>query len=426
MSVVHVNNKKLNRFVFGITSLLGGVGLSLLICFVLFPPGHTKENLVPHESARHQLLSTYDLDQSPAPTPPALVDIIELTDSTERRFALYQLLENKSGAQVADLLRSTFLASISENVHPVQRLLFSELSHLDPAKALERIWETERARWGTLLEIVATQWSSIAPSEALLAFSSLPQPWKGKAIRTVFQHQRSLNKEELEEVAESLNITDYYVQWAVEVELAHVIDEPRTAFNLVLETDISDFQKRTMLRMITRSWIDRESTENIGSMLSLVDEVFNGNQYYFWSVIVADIAASAPQVAWEQLLSLSEDTQARITSRVFRTWANQDPLSAIKAITTKEYMDSQKSEVKWLLMFWVGALSGQVLEHIDLVPEDFRSFVVNEAIRSRAQSLSPSEALDLLAQFRQRGVNTSEATTTFVSNWSQSDPSAAG
>lgn len=405
--------------------MLGGAGFSLVICFVLFPPDQIKENTVPDESASLQTLSADGYDQNPVKYPSDLVDIVALAGSTERRVALYRLLENKSGAQVADLLRSTLSASNSENVYPVQRLLFSELSRLDPAKVLELIWETERARWGTLLEIVATQWSSIAPSEALQVFSSLPEPWKGKAIRTVFQHQRSLSEEELEEVAESLNITDYYVQWAVEVELAHVIDEPRTAFNLVLETDISDFQKRTMLRKITRRWIDRESTENIGSMLSLVDEVFNGNQYSFWSVIVADIAASAPQVAWEQLLSLSEDTQARITSRVFRSWANLDPISAIQAITTKEYMESQKSEVKWLLMGWVFALSGQVLEQIDLVPEDFRSFVVNEAIRVRANSLSPSEAFDLLEQFGQRGINTVEATTTFVINWSQSDPTAA-
>lgn len=420
-----MNNKKLIRFVFGITSLLGGAGFSLVICFVLFPPDQIKENTVPDESASLPTLSADGYDQNPVKNPSDLVDIVALAGSTERRVALYRLLEKKSGAQVTDLLRSTLSASNSENVYPVQRLLFSELSRLDPAKALELIWETERTRWGSFLEIVATQWSSIAPREALRTFSSLTEPWKGKAIRSVFQHQGSLSKEELEAVAESLNIIDYFVRWAVEAELAHVMDEPGIAFNLVLETDISDFQKRTMLRMITRSWIDRESTDNIGFMLSLVDEVFNDEPYYFLSAIVADIAASIPKIAWEQLLSLSEDTQERLTSRVFRSWANQDPISAIQAITTKEYMESQKSEVKWLLMGWVFALSGQVLEQIDLVPEDFRSFVVNEAIRYRAQSLSPSEALDLLEQFEQRGINTFEATATFVINWSQTDPTAA-
>ena len=420
-----MNNTKLNRFVLGITSLLGGAGFSLVICFGLFPPDQKKENTVPDESASLQTLSAEGYDQNPVKNPSDLVDIVALASSTERRFALYQLLEDKSGSQVAELLRSTFSFKTSKNLFSVQRILFSELSRLDSAKALELIWEAERARWGSLLEIVATQWSSIAPGEALQAFSSLTEPWKAKAIRTVLQHQGSLNEEELEEVAQSLNITDYYVLWSLEDKLAQVMDEPRTAFNLVLETDISDFQKRTMLRKIARRWIDSESTDNIGSMLSLVDEVFNDKPYSFWSAIVADIAAANPQVAWEQLLSLSEDTQARITSRVFRSWANQDPISAIQAITTKEYMESQKSEVKWLLMGWVFALSGQVLEQIDLVPEDFRSFVVNEAIRYRAQSLSPSEALDLLEQFEQRGINTFEATATFVINWSQTNPTAA-
>ena len=137
-----MSNTKLHRFVFGITSLLAGAGFSLLICFVLFPPDRIKENTVPDESAPLQTLSTDGFDQNPVKNPSDLSDIVALAGSAERRFALYQLLEDKSGSQVAEFLRSTFLFKTSKNLFPVQRILFAELSRLDSAKALELIWET--------------------------------------------------------------------------------------------------------------------------------------------------------------------------------------------------------------------------------------------------------------------------------------------
>ena len=405
--------------------LTGGIGLGLLLSFLLLPPNQSIESWSSNESTLHPPLTNSLSSGALASVPRDLSEIIGLQSVVDRRLALNQLLEGKGAKQIADLLSHTFTLELAENLHSVQHLLFSELARLDSEKALELIWETERVRWGTLLEIVAIQWSAIAPRKALRAFSSLSEPWKGSAIKIVLHHQGSLTEAELTEIVESLDITDYFDQWVFEAEFVNVIDEPSNAFNLVIEANVSVLQKQIALQKITRRWIARESEDNIGSMLRLVRELFTQRSYTLWRPVVDEIFASNPKIAWDQLLSLPEDTQEAFRQVAFRALADEDPINAIRTITSEEYMESMKSEVKYLLITWVNVLSGQVLEHMELVPEDFRSSVARDSVYRVAENLPPSEVLDLLAQFRQLGINTHEATGSFAYIWSRRDPEAA-
>ena len=120
-----------------------------------------------------------------------------------------------------------------------------------------------------------------APKRALNAFASLNEPWKGRAIKTFFQYQNSLDETELAELADSLNLTNYFEHWAYEIELAKVLHEPRSAFNLTLEAGISAFQKNRVLSRITRHWIEQTSTDDIRAKLNLVFEVL-GDTWGIW------------------------------------------------------------------------------------------------------------------------------------------------
>ncbi|MXZ43828.1 MAG: hypothetical protein F4Z01_02455 [Gammaproteobacteria bacterium] len=416
---------KKKKWVLLLISLTGGIGLGLLLSFLLLPANQASERRSSNESTLHPPLTNSLSSAELTSVPRDIPEIIGLQSVVDRRLALNQLLEGKDAKQIADLLSHTFTLELAESLFSVQHFLFSELAHVDSEKALELIWETERVRWETLLEIVAIQWSAIAPREALRAFSSLREPWKGNAIKTVLHHQGSLTEAELAEIVESFNITEYFDQRFFESELGKLIDEPKNAFNLVIEADVSDLQKQTALQTITRRWIERESEDNIGSMLRVVRELFTQRSHTLWRPVVDEIVASNPKIAWDQLSSLPEEIQQAFRHVAFRALADEDPINAIRTITSEEYMESMKSEVKYLLITWVNVLSGQVLEHMELVPEDFRSSVARDSVYRVAENLPPSEVLDLLAQFRQLGINTHEATGSFAYIWSRRDPEAA-
>ena len=416
------NQKQLVLLLIGLTS---GIGLGLLISFVLFAPNQASERWSANDSTLRPALTNGLSTGDVASVERDIADIIELESALDRRSALYRLLEGKRTTEISELLSLTLKLERTQNLYAVQHLLFVELALLDPRKSVELVWETERVRWETLFDLVASYSSSVDPEEALRVFSTLSEPWKGRLISVVFQNQQRLTEAELAAIAEALDITDAYNTWITEIKLNEVIDKPRVAFDLVLTADIPDFQKKKFLSRVTSRWIERDGTGSISSMLSLVYEEFADKKSTYWRTVVSEIAATDPHIAWEQLTSLSVEVQRLFNDVIFEAWVEKDPSAAIQAITSHEYLNSMMSDFSSMLEPWIQAVSDEILEHIDLVPPDFQIFAIRFAINHLAQHVPPEEVIELLAQFRQRGFNTLQATDAFVRIWSQKDPLSA-
>ncbi|MCY3540956.1 MAG: hypothetical protein OXH31_03495 [Gammaproteobacteria bacterium] len=194
----------------------------------------------------------------------------------------------------------------------------------------------------------------------------------------------------------------------------------------MVAADISDFQKKKSLSRVSSRWIEREGTDSISSMLSLVYEEFADTKSIYWRSVVAEIAAKNPDVAWEQLTSLSVEVQKLFNDVIFEALVKQDPSAAIEAITSQAYLNSMTpDEISSLLEPWIHAVSDKIFEHIDLVPADFHIPAIRFAAMHLAQHVPPEEVIELLAQFRERGFNTLQATDVFVQIWSRQDPLAA-
>lgn len=361
---------------------------------------------------------------SQQPAPINLATVIELESPTERRIALYQLLGNKTGGQVEELLRQSLRLDYTKNLYSVQRLLFAELARIVPEKSLGLVWETARTRWKTLLNTVAIHWSSVAPEEALQTFSLLDEPWKSQAIKTVFHHQGQLSDDQIAEIAESFHFTAYLAAWNFDTQLEAVIDAPRTAYKLAIEANTSEFHKRSMFLDITNRWIERAGTDDISAMLSLAYEIVNESRG-LWIPVVTAIAAMNPELAWEQLSSMPTDVQRQFKRYVFKVWVEHDPKTAIQTITTKEYVDAEGSDFYSLLIPWIRAEADRLLENLELVPENFKIPAINLAVDHLAKSSPPSEVIELLAQLKLQGHITDDATEEFVRIWSLDDPIAA-
>lgn len=407
-----------------VISLTIGIGLGLLVSFLLFPPHDTSVQSSPQETTTSQFAPVETDSQESDPVPTDVVEIVQLEKVTEQRIALYRMLENKNGEQIAELLGRTFTIESTESLYSAQRILFAELARVEPEKALELIWEMERARWRTLLDEIAIHWGLIAPKEALKAFAALKEPWRGRATKTVFEHQRSLNEKELAELTDSLDNTEQFLLWKYEIELAAVIDEPRKAFDLSLKADISYLDKSKMLTEITNRWLERTGTDNISTKLDLVFEVFADASVYS-STVVTEIAKLNPSFVWEQVTAMSLEKRHRFCGPVFTVWAESDPYAAIQVIENREYMAEMESYHYSFLRTWVLAVADTFLEHVELIPEADKIQAIRIAVEHLAHGSPIHEVLELLAQLRTRGLNTFEATDSFVGIWSRQDPRAA-
>ena len=101
---------------------------------ILFPKNDTNVQSPSQEVTTVPSAAVETDSQESDSVPTNLVEIAQLEKVTEQRIALYQLLDNRNGAQVAELLGSTLTFDSSENLYSAQRILFAELARIDQQK----------------------------------------------------------------------------------------------------------------------------------------------------------------------------------------------------------------------------------------------------------------------------------------------------
>lgn len=409
-----------------LTLLVGltiGVSIGLLACFIVRPFVPVQDSL--HDFVQSSTQPEFVLNDTYSSTQISVSTLLDIADPSVRRRTLYNSLETIEDERVTNFLRNSLNREEVQRSYPVQKLLFTELTISDPYAALEVLSDVHYSLWEPFLNILAINWSVSKPEDALIAFSTLEEPWKSQAIQGVLQSQKSLSTQELEEIADSLELTNQLSRWHYEAELVNVIDDPRTAFTLTLEAELSDFQKQRYLFEITNQWCEQEIEQDIRSMLGLVFDVF-ANVWHLWNPIVERISRDDPAEAWDQLLTMPLETQKLFSNAVVATWVESDPVAAVQAITVPKYIASlEPYELLLPLRTWAYAIADNILEYIELVPADYQISVVNDAIEYLAHSSSPTIVLELLEQLRQQGINILEATNVFVKEWSQIDPLAS-
>ena len=412
-------------FVLTLVGLIVGVVLGLLVAFLFLPPTDSQAGTTPRAEENLPSSDKDNDNQNTASGPTNLDSILKLDTASARRLALYELIEQKSGEQIADLLRQSFAIGTNKHLPSIQRLLFAGLARLNPELSLEVVWQSERSHWDKFFNVVFEEWAKSDPQLAAYSGTELWEPWKSKAFRTIFQTRKDLSDAERLELAETYGATRVLNELTVEKQLDEVLDEPKAAFELILQADIPVFRKSEMANWITARWIERAGEDNIGSMLSLVHKTFTEEQYP-WRLVVAKLAANDPKLAWEQLSTLSLDAQKMLNDEVFKAWVEQDPTSAIHALNESEYMSAETWEVNSLYAAWARAVWHQLPEKIHLVPDTYRTNMLTQVVRELlADHEEPSDIFEQLKEIHSMGVNTTRTLETYFLYLSNIDPATA-
>ena len=414
-------------FVLTLVGLIVGVVLGLLVAFLFLPPTDSQAGTTPRAEENLPSSDKDNDNQNTASGPTNLASILKLDTASARRLTLYELIEQKSSEQIADLLLESFAIGTTKHLPSIQRLLFAALARLNPELSLELVWRSERSHWDEFFTVVIEDWASADPQHAMRTSAELGEPWKSKSFRTIFRTRQDFSDAELLEFAETYAATRVLNELTVETQLDEVLDEPKAGFELILQADIPTFRKSEMVNRIADRWIEREGVDNIRSMLSLVHETFFEEQYEQdqWRSVVSKLAVNDPKLAWEQLSTLSMDAQKMLNDEVFKVWVKLDPDSALNELNESEYMVQESEELRKLYATWAIAVWEQLPEKIDLVPESHRANMLIPAVRNLVRLIEPSELLDQLNQIQSAGVNTQDTLEIYFFWLSTHDPVAA-
>ena len=364
------------------------------------------------------------------PIPPTDLASVFVQDSTtERRLALYQLLEGKKSRQIAELIEESKRFENEKHLATILRVLFSAFARLNPEQSLELVWETDRVHWNEFFSTIVKEWASLDPKNAMEISSELTEPWKSKAFRIVFQTLDDFSSDELEELAESYGASAILAELSYSAQLDKVMDDPELAFELVLQADIPDSRKSEMVSLITERWIARDGTDDLSSMLSLVHEVFtrqrSTRQPSQLRQVVSLLVKTNPRRAWDKLATLPLEAQKMLNDEVFKVWVKQDPSGAIATLNDTDYMSSEGFEPSALYAAWAVEVWDQLPEKINLVPDDYKANVLSISVRNLSTKLAPVDLLTQLEKIQSNGVSTTRAREQFLLDWGRADPDAA-
>ena len=399
--------------------LLIGIGAGIVVSILLFPSN--RDEHVPNTNTPIDESSDSELSNKPPNQQIDLTSVLELDVATDRRLAVYGLLEGLSAEAITDLVKHSFTLDSAEHLVSIQGLLFSELAHVVPKLSLELVWERPLAQQYEFFTIAITEWASTRPEAAMQFASTLAEPWKSHAFRNILQTQRDHSDEEL---AEKFGASAILTELSYKSRLEDVIDEPRVAFELALSADVPESQRAEMISLTTERWLNDGSTNSITWMLDLVHEVF-AEERYQWRTVIAKLAASNPRFVWDELSTMSLDVQKRFNDEVFAAWVEQSPIEAIEVLNYSDYMSAETYELPSLYSQWARFNSDDLLDHITLIPEDYRAGALRSATRHMADKLSSTEILTRLDQFKSMGIKTKEATDAFLRIWTQREPEQA-
>ena len=416
--------KELRRHPFVLTStgLVVGIGAGIVVSYLLFLSNSDEQLPRANDPLTASLDSVRSDNQSNSQID--LASVFKLDTASARRIAVYRLLKGQSAQQIAKSLRDTFKLDKVKHLNSVQNLFFTVLARLDPDLALELVWETQRENWDVHLTVVFEDWAGADPRMAMQSAKQMHEPWKSKAFRTILQTRQDLSDAQHLELVESFDALASLNEMTFETQIEEVIDEPRKAFELILQAHISESRKSELIALITERWIERGNIDNIASMLGMVHEVFLWDQYQ-WRSVVSRLTATDPKLVWEQLATLSLDAQKMLNDEVFKAWVKQDAMAAIDAINESEYMSKESGELSLLYAAWASAVWHQLPEKIDLVPIDYRTGMLTSVVRDLAPRIEPSDLLKQLDQIQRKGVNTKSTLEVYLRQLSYQDPAIA-
>ena len=123
-----------------LSGLVVGIGLGLLVAFLFLPPADSQTVTTPRAEENLPSSDKDNDNENIASGPTNLASILELDTASARRLALYELIEQKSGEQIADLLLQSFAIGTTKHLPSIQRLLFAALARLNPELSLGHLY----------------------------------------------------------------------------------------------------------------------------------------------------------------------------------------------------------------------------------------------------------------------------------------------
>ena len=304
--------------------------------------------------------------------------------------------------------------------------IFRRFAVIAPEAAMLHTSELASNRRTPIVEAIFLEWASSDIDAALTHLKTLGSADQRTGLEAILRMRDDWSADRILELAFEFGHESLGADILEERQVMRAFDDPRAAWNAILEDTRVETMQIDSLATILELWVDREGFDVVfEAMKSIPHQIIYYPSPILDSILIP-ITQKDPQHAFELLEEFSEGEGVRRTAAfiVVLEWAETDPMAALEAVSESviyptHVKDNFLTNIGWKI---VGDSPYEALEHLpQYLSRDSRKYVLRYALQRIARE-SPQDATKMLNEIA-HGVE--DLGGALAAEWARADASAA-
>ena len=350
-----------------------------------------------------------------------LLDELKRTGHTLPLGEVSLRLNTLSATQLKDLLDRSIAMHPSTKIYSMQELLIGALARFNPRAALDKIWDFPSARWKKLIPIAFGEWTLLDLEQAIERALELPMPYKEEALRTILATQPEVLSRSSESALVNAEIHKVVQELESEDELAHMMEHPSQAWNLLVNDEMLNASQQAELVQVAEAWALKDG---YGVLKNIFNDLHQLDSFLFEEILMR-LAKYEPERIFMLIKDMPFEVRKNVAATMLDLWAKQHPKKALEAAGLLEHQQIRGEAQRYVIYEWARQQPRELLSSLTTVPADTQKVAIHSALRELAAT-APKEAILLLRELESK-TSLIEKYSYFalVEGWSRNDSTGA-
>ena len=313
-----------------------------------------------------------------------------------RSVALRALLSSADRQRVISLLEKSKEIRPEDLRLTTQFEIFRRFAVVDPVEAMKHTFDIAWNRRAPMVKAIFLEWATADVDAAIAHARTLGSADQRNALESILRIQDDWSDDRIQELALEFGNEFIGTEVLEQIQIARAINDPRSAWNAILEdAQVDDLQVDT-LATILELWVAREGFFVVIEAMEAISQ--SDYPRVILEPIIRPIAQDDPQHAFELINEFSESARNAAAFIVVNVWQKADPAAALDTVSKLDFHPTYiKDNLMQNISFaWAESAPREAVQHLPkYLPSHYLQSMRGNALKKIVRE-SPQDAVDLL------------------------------
>ena len=319
-------------------------------------------------------------------------------DDYTKSVVLRALLSSADRQRVISLLEQSKDIRPEEQRLTIQVEILRRFAVIEPLEAMKHTFDIAWNRRAPIVKAIFLEWATSDVDAAIQHAKTLGSSDRRIALKAILRMQDDWSEDRIMELALEFGHESIGTEILEQIQIARAFNDPRAAWNAILEDTQRDGSQVNALRTTLQLWVAREGLDVIFEAIESVSE--SDHPRWVLEPIIKPIAQDDPRQAFELINEFSESARNAAAFTVVDVWAHTDPAAALDTVSKLDFhpMNVKDNLMRNISFAWAESAPYEAFEHLPkYLPSHYLQTMRGDAIQKIVR-LSPQDAVELLKE----------------------------